>query len=465
MNRINDEQFSASEVVERYKSMLRSKKHIYFDVSEFEEIIDYYLESNKLEEAENAYQYAKSLHRYSNELKLKRAQILVDKQEHSEAETLLIEMASVMPSTPHLYFLFGYMYVDTGRMEEAAEAFSQFIYFTSESNKGDAYASVAFLYVQKNYYDEALSYLKKAEKFNQKSKYILYESAYCYEKIGEFEKSIFYYEKYLKLQPFSSNVWHNVGIVYDIIGNTDKAIEAYDYALALNPNFESALINKASVELNNGRYANALQSYETFLKKYPKSVDALSGIADSYRYMADYEQATEYYRKALKADKYHAHTLYGMALVYYEKNDNFEGLNYVLRALKNEKQNANYHLLAALFFDRLDYKDKAKESFIKSIENNPFSHIAWISLADLYVEHETEKAIELLEEAAGMLPNSAEIYYRLAAIYYQLQKFSEAEESLQQALNTDDSLLEQFLYEYPTMAKNEALKKLIDAYN
>ncbi|MEA2043746.1 MAG: tetratricopeptide repeat protein [Bacteroidota bacterium] len=459
-----EEQYPYSEIVQRYKKMLKADKHVYFDISELEEIIDYFLEKQDFEGCEKAISYARRLHKHSTELSLKKAQLLIDKQDYNQAESLLVELSSSMGGKPDLYFLYGYMYVKTDRLEDAAEAFAQFVHLTSDK-KAESHSSVAFTYVQAGYYDEAVSHLKQAEKADPESSYVLYESAYCYEKIGDFEKSIHYYEQFLKEQPFSSNVWYNLGLVYELDQKPEKAIEAYDFALALKPKFELAHSNKGNVELSEGKYGNALQTFENLLKFYPSSKAAFSGVADAYRFMADYEQALEYYYKALKIDKYYLPTIYGIALVYFEKDNNFEGLNYVLRALKQDKNNPNYNFLAGLFFDRLEYFDKAEVAFVKSLEADPFRPQVWISFSDIYVETEAEKAIKLLVEAGSILPESEDIFYRLTAIYYQLKKYEKAEQTLRTALNINEDRLAEFLEEFPQIRKVERLKKLTDTKN
>jgi tetratricopeptide (TPR) repeat protein len=455
---------SVPESVRRYKMMLKTQERTYFDLSEFEEIIEYFLERGLIEKAEEALAHAQKTYPNSKEIYLKEAQVMVEKKDFVATENILSELHPQMNGEADFYFLYGYMYAVKEEFEKADLFFTKFIKLSSNSNKADAYSSAAFVYVQTGDYETALKYLKNGEKHYPESSYILYDSAFCHEKTGNYSESIRYYEKYLKDHPFSANVWYNLAVVYNLNAQAEKAIEAYDFALALDPKFLAASLNKAHTELNTGKYANALKSYEHFLKYKPESGEALSGLGDCYRFMADYDQATEYYRKALKEDKYSAHALYGIALVYYEKEYNFDGLNFVLRALKRDKLNASYHFLAALFFDRLGYVDKAEQSFITSVENNPFSVQVWIAFSDLFVEKETEKAITILKEAGSLLPNAGQIYYRLAVIFYQLKQWDESEAYLQKALSDQPDYLEQFLEEYPGIAQNEQLKKLIDTF-
>mgnify|MGYP005841505109 CR=1 FL=1 len=455
---------SVPESVRRYKLMLKTQERTYFDLSEYEEIIEYFLERGLIEKAEDALSYAQKTYPNAKEIYLKEAQVLVEKKDFVAAENILNELHPKMNGEADFYFLYGYMYAVKEEFEKADLFFTKFIKLSSNPNKADAYSSVAFVYVQTGDYDTALKYLKSGEKHYPESSYILYDSAFCHEKVGNYNESIRYYEKYLKDHPFSANVWYNLAVVYNLNEQTEKAIEAYDFALALDPKFLAASINKAHTELNTGKYANALKSYESFLKYKPESAEALSGLGDCYRFMADYDQATEYYRNALKADKYFANALYGIALVYYEKEYNFEGLNFVLRALKKDKLNASYHFLAALFFDRLNYKEKAEQSFITAVENNPFSVQVWIAFSDLFVEKETEKAIAILKEAGSLLPNGGQIYYRLAVIFYQLKQLDESEKYLQKALSDEPAYLEQFLEEHPGIVQNEKLRKLIDTF-
>ncbi len=449
------------ESVRRYKKMLHSNENQCFEACEYIEIIEYYLERLLVNRAESVLISARKVHGDKFLFDLKEAQILIEKKQYQKAEDLLNILLPKIPKNAELYFLFGYLQVEKKQYKLSEMYFERYLEYTEKEELDAAYSAMGFVYVQTEQYEIAIKYLQKANYLNPQCKYVIYDMAYCFGKLGKYSRSIKYYEKYLYDQPFSANVWYNLGITCNSAKRYKKAVEAFDFALALNPKFIDAAMNKGTLELNMGKNAKAISSFKAYLKYDPNSSEAYAGLGDAHRAMSDYDQAREYYRKALKINKYNTHALHGMALVYYEKEQNFEGLNFVLRALHKDKNNPNYNFLAALFFDRLGYVDKAEQKFILALEANPLDENIWIAFADLFVEEQSSKTLEILEQAVELLPSAPLIKFRLSEIYFKLRKINQTVQNLSEAVKEKPEHLETFLVENPDMACDQRLKKLI----
>jgi hypothetical protein len=77
------------EVVRRYEEMISNNTRYYFDVDEFEEIIDHYLSLAKFNRALKAVQHALIQHPSSTVIQLKKAVILNEKSQPHEALRIL----------------------------------------------------------------------------------------------------------------------------------------------------------------------------------------------------------------------------------------------------------------------------------------------------------------------------------------------------------------------------------------
>ena len=91
------------ELLNRWEDMLKNKKKYFFDVFEFENIIDYYIDIDKANNALNAINLASEQHPSSINIQLKKAQVLVEKGLSNQALKIidnieLIESSNTMES-------------------------------------------------------------------------------------------------------------------------------------------------------------------------------------------------------------------------------------------------------------------------------------------------------------------------------------------------------------------------------
>ena len=76
------------EVILRFEKMRKNKEACYFDVIEFEAIIDYYLDGNKPVNAFEATSFACELHPNSVPIQIRKARVLLEKGRATEALAL-----------------------------------------------------------------------------------------------------------------------------------------------------------------------------------------------------------------------------------------------------------------------------------------------------------------------------------------------------------------------------------------
>ena len=95
----DDEMLSS---VSRYEEMLKNHTRHFFDVHEFEDIIDYYLDSENFTEAATAANYAARIYPRALSIQLRMAEILIDKGQPVKALSILnkIELRKCVNALP-----------------------------------------------------------------------------------------------------------------------------------------------------------------------------------------------------------------------------------------------------------------------------------------------------------------------------------------------------------------------------
>ena len=84
-----------SDIINRYKDMLRKNRSCFFDIYEFENIIDYYILNNDYKSALKSVRTGLNQHPYSISLKLKYAQVLIEDKKSKTALEILNEIEKV----------------------------------------------------------------------------------------------------------------------------------------------------------------------------------------------------------------------------------------------------------------------------------------------------------------------------------------------------------------------------------
>lgn len=452
MSEEKDKPFSEGEtyeIVRRYEEMLRNNTSYYFDVDEFEDIIDYYVDSNRFSVAFDVVQYASVQHPSATGILIRKAQLLIDKGQPLEAIRILKDVSRIEPANADLYVAQGFAYNQIGDFKSAIRQFDHGLTLITEG-KPDILYNVAVSFEQANQYKTAMKYLHVANEMEPDNISVIYDLAYCCERLEMLDKSVEYYKKYLDLDPYSENVWYNLGVVYNRMDSFTKAIEAYDYAIAIDETYSSAYYNKANTLANINEYQKAIEVYKEFLYLEEDNDQVLCYIGECYEKTGQFDDALVYYRKVIKKNEKFADAWLGIGLVMYEKKMYYESLYYVRRAIQLEGDNQDSWFALGNVYTKLEFFEDAIISYNKAIELDPYDFESWVNLADLYyMEKQLIKALQTLEEGLGYNHDSAIILCRMSVYYFLLSNFDLGKEMLQKSLKADLSMAIEFEKYYP----------------
>ena len=458
----HDEEYS--ELVNRYEDMLKRKTKYFFDVYEFESIIDYYIDSNKANNALNAVKFAAQQHPNSINIQLKKAQVLVDKGQASQALQVLDPLERIESSDSDLYLIKGSALNVLGRYNDAERAFDLAVSFTFE-DKVDVIHTIAQSFEQIGRYKTALKYLHDAFELDGMNIMLLYDIGYCYEKLGQITKSIEYYKQYLDKEPFSENAWYNLGILYNKNENFDEAIDAYEYAIAINPEFSVAYFNLANSFSNKEDFHNAIINYKEYLNFDGKSVEILTYIGDCYDSLKENDLALKYYDEALAEDNYMADAYFGKANVMFRLGKTMQALPLLEGAIEIDDINAEYYYLLGNIYNELDLIEKAQNAYKKANDLDPEEFDFILALNESYVKVEKyDQAIDTLIEALKDHSNNEIIHFRLAGCYYLTGKEKKAIEAFENGLKINPQKYMEIILFYPDALENNKLNELLNKY-
>ncbi|MDP4210903.1 MAG: tetratricopeptide repeat protein [Bacteroidota bacterium] len=449
------------ETIRRYEDMMKKKARYFFDVHEFEEIIDYYMDINDFSKAVFAAEYGYRMHPSSTAIQLKIAHLLIDKGKMAESIGILDRLEKLEESNYEVYILKGSAYNAMGKLSEAQRHFDKAISLTIDDNRDEVLYNIGMSFEHLNHFNTAIKYFLQAYQVNPENPSVLYDLAYCYERVNQPEKSIQFYDKYLDEDPFCENAWFNIGTIYNKVLNDDKALEAYDFAIAINPDYSSAYYNKANILSNLERYDLALIEYLEFLRIEPEHIMAHCYIGECYEKTQQYDQALAYFEKALTYDPECADALFGKGVVMMHLERYSESEELIKHALEINEDNTEYLYALGLVYMRQENYNEAVREFKQVVELEPLDYEAWLNYSEmLYDLGRTAEAIEILHRACDYNFNNAFINIRLASYLFVSNDMRQGYLFLDRALACNTTCVNE-LYEYFPEASNDKFIKAI----
>jgi tetratricopeptide (TPR) repeat protein len=413
------EEESLYQAITRFEDMIKSNTTVYFDVCEFEVIVDYYLDKHHFIKAEEATKIGLKQHPAASELKIRLAQLYVHSGKPAKGIRLLRDIELLEASNSDFYLLKGTALNLLGKKEESSQAFDEAIKFAADA-KDEVVYNIALSYVSNGRYKEAISYLKLAYEINPQNTEVIHELALVYERIDDLQSCVNYYNILLDLEPFNDGVWFNLGLIYSGLDLTKEALNAFDYAIAIRPTNVSALFSKANVLVNENEYKEAIQTYHEIHDVEPSNVQAYTYIGECYDKLGYAKRSIFYFKRALEIDEEFSDAWYGLGIALFQQDNYEESIAYFKKAINIDPENPDFWFMLGEVYRKLDLIEKSAEAYNRTVELDPNDFEAWICRAELSYSnnHDVSGAINILKKAYQFNKDNSTINYQLATYYF-----------------------------------------------
>lgn len=451
------------EALKRFKKSLAAGRKSYFDVSEFEGIVEYLLDEGDINTSEIAALQGIQIHPGAVPLQLKYAQVLLSKGKYQNALKYLNLAEQVELTNPDVHLMKGSACLVMGKERDAEKSFKKALR-NAGSEKDDILYHIGSSYVQIGEIDKAVGYFEQALELNPENELALYDLGFFSDQEGQYHKSIEYYNRYLDIDPFNFSIWFNLGISYNKAGDFDKAIEAYEYALALNEEFDQSLFNIGNAYANAGKYAQAIEKYNEYLILDPVNDDALCYIGECYLNLEDHSQAEVYYRKSMELNPENDTAMFGIGLVMWVGKKWKKSIRYIKKALKIDASNAEYWITLAKIYNDSKQPEEAEKALVAAAELESDNAEVWLTWVDVFMKlKNVDNAIAILKNGIKNSDDSL-LKYRMVSLLLEKKQNLDAFELLESAMKQDFVNINYFFDIYPKALKNKKLRKLVDDF-
>jgi tetratricopeptide (TPR) repeat protein len=451
-------------LLRKYEDMRSGAQSIFFDVEEFEQIIDYYLDDFQYDEAREAADLGKRQHPASVEIKYKFIHIYIEQGKPKKALALLDEIPVWEKNNPERYFLKGTALCLTGKLKESEAQFDRGLELSGEDTF-EALINISIAFENVRHFEQAVKYLIQAYNQQAENLSVLYDLGYFYDRLHKFDESLKFYQKYLDLDPYSDNVWYNIGIVYHKMEQFEKAVEAYEFSIAINPDYASSYFNKASVWVNAGKYDMAIASYREFLEVEPESTQAYCYMGDCFEQMNKLEDALGAFRKVIELDNSDPEGWFGAGMIYHRMGSQQEAITYILKAIEFDNKNLDYWINLGYANEDAGLIDEAIKCYAYVSRSDVKDLDGWNALTGLLMkEGQYEIALGFLREAFVQHSGDGNIKIKMAVCHLKMGEKELAVKFLEEALLLNSDLESEFSYFYPETSRDSDIERIIQQY-
>lgn len=457
----NDDQQAC---VQRYEAMLDRNDQLFFDVEEFELIVDHYLEHNEPKKAEQVVLFAKRLHPGSMDITFCEAVVMMGLGRLGKAMELLDAIEKVEPFNEDVQLHKAGIYSQQRNYRRAVEHYKRALEL-AEEGLDDIYLDLAFEYENMEEFEEAIACLKKALDLNPENEAVLYEMAYCFDLAGADEASVVFFRNFTNDHPYSSVAWYNLGNTLAKMERLDESNEALDLAIAIEERFSSAYFSKARNLLVAARYEEAIACYEETLAFDGPQAITFSFIGECYEKMERYEQALIHYDQAIALDPTWVDAWIGRGVVKDMQERLPEAVKDLEQAVAIGADNSDAWYYYANALGRSEKYEQALKAYEKLNTIEPQSLEGWMDHADLLLNLKgPDAALRKFREGEQVHKLTPRYKYRLVSYLLRAGREQQALLELEEALMAEYAAHTQLTEHYPEAATLPQVMHLLELY-
>ena len=437
----DDENFSLT----RFESMLKTNDILFFDSSEFENIIHHYLENGKVALAKRAIKLGLEQHPTSINLRLFQVEILVIENKFPEANSILEKLHHLEPENEEIFIQKANVLSKQDQHKKAIDTLLIAINMsnTPESD-GDLYALVGMEYLFLDQYNDAIIYFKKCLESDTADYSALHNIVYCFDFLNKNEEAILYLNEFLDMNPYCEVAWHQLGRQYFTIKDYAKANAAFDFAIISDDTFVGAYIEKGKVLEKLKQYEEAIQNYKITLALDDPTSFALLHIGYCYDKLGQEDLAVQFFKKTVDEDPLLDKAWIAITKFYMKRLNYQKALYYINKAVNIDGDNPLYWKLYAKVNKRLNFLEESERGYKRTLELGNYELETWLERSDILIAlGEYKASIFNLTEAVEFYPENAEIEYRLGGLHFSMQHTEEGRFHLKNAvrINVDYSFI------------------------
>ena len=450
--------------IRRFEKMLKTNAVYFFDSAEFERIIQYYIDSGKVNLAQKAIALGLQQHPDTIGLRLLKAELLILEDKLDTAHDILNEIEALEPSNEEVFIQKAALLSKKNQHTKAIELLKNALE-VSEDTSLELLSMIGMEYLFLENFEKALLYFRNCIEIEPEDFTTLYNIVYCYDMLEKPIAAISFLEAHINNDPYSETAWHQLGRQYANTGNLSKAIKSFDFAIVIDEDFVGAYIEKAKVLEQQKHYQEAIDNYLITTELEDPTPFAYIRIASCFEKMNNPVKAHEFYLKAYNLDPSLDKTIIALADLSYRLKEYQNAIYYINKLINIDNKNPIYWKVYADSNLKMNFYEEASNAFQKCLSLNENSLEIFISLADTYYNMgDYQNAIKTLENAEVYYHKRASVYYRLSGLYLLTQSIPAGILNLKKGLESNPQKYRIFQNMFPILHNSLTVQKILRNY-
>ena len=447
----------------KFESMLKTNKVYFFDSSEFEEIIHYYLDNGRHSLAKKAVKLGLEQHPSSVLLKLLEVELFIFEEHYDTAEKLLNELEAIEPSNQEIHIQRAAILSKNDKHKEAISCLQTALEYTDDV--ADVASLLAMEYLYLDNFNQARINFEKCLEVDYEDYSSLYNIIYCFDMDEKHKEAAEYLNKYIDGNPYCEVAWHQLGRQYVVLKEYEKALTAFDYAVTIDESFIGGYLEKAKTLEVLNRNEEAIENYTISLELDDPTAFVYLRIGDCYRSLNNLKKSAKFYKKAVNEDPLLDKAWMSLTDVYFLLEDYTKSLYYMKKVLSIDEFNPVYWRKYGEINVKLSFFEESIVAFKRCLSLDDKSIEIWLALSDVqYFLGDYNESLSTLVKAKKYFHEAAEIEYRLFGLFLQIGDKDNSYLHLKNALAIDFEFSKVMEEMYPGFFKLDEVRAIISSF-
>ena len=456
-NEEEEESINIIELVDKYEKSIFGAQYLFFELDDYEAIIDYYQQMGRSEDALAVTEQSLEQYPYSAGLLTRKAQFLFEKKQIELALQLLDTAEMYESSETGIYILRAEIFAYQSRYEDAIDILKNLLLISSQEDLPDVYLQMCDVYEDWEKYFEVYDCLVACLDIDPMNEEALNRFNFCIEITDRYEDSLPIHLNMIDENPYNYLAWYNLASTYRGMNLYEKSVDAFEYALAINDDDDFMFQELAELHFKNGQYQKSLDVIKDLCETFEADDEIYFLQGKCHEALGNNKMARYCFRKAV-------HDNPAMSEAYFRIGETYkiEGLweqAYKSFQKANELEKEQYEFClamaeAALEIGESDVALDACETAIDLFMNRYEAYFVMAKIMAMYSD--TENALEIIFTGLKICKSTIELNYARCAIEFMDNRNKEAEILLRQLLQENFDLHE-LLYDFCAYLKDDNL--------
>lgn len=405
------------DLVKRYEQLTKEQKSIYFDADQFGDIATYYDSIEDIDTAKDVIEMALKIHPESESLLIKKAKILAFEDSYDEA-LYLLESISGYDLDASLVKLDCFLQLEN--LDDAKDIVKTILNKEGKQDLHFALAEIGFLYVEADYFAEAINFFEKSLSLSPENPEVLSDLTYSYEMLGDFNKAIETCNKLLDINSYNYDAWINLGKLHSLNENYASAVEAFDFALTIHDGDLNILKLRAHCLSLSGRILDAIAAFKELLIITPEDTSLYLLLAECYASLELFVEALEMLERYKEEEGETKDYFIKKASLFSQMGKFDQAIALTNEAIDRFGKKVDLLLVSGDIKFNSNDADAAKRDYeiAYMLESDDFEILDKLALVNIRLEN-YQDAIRYTIDQLALEPQNLELKQRLALLYFE----------------------------------------------